>query len=102
MVVLNTLSAVLGYFMIMIIFMILAIIKARRKSTWVYFFSGAVLQLIALIEDQKSGTLTGTVWMAYIILLLVFAVLIILVQKKANNVNRSKKRQLKDSDTNQE
>lgn len=70
-----------GYFMIMIIFMVIAILMARTtKHCWGIYAIGAGLQLLSMIGNQKTANFYGTsmaaYWAMYFVLLIIFAVVI--------------------------
>lgn len=69
----------IGYFLVMIIFMVIAIARAKRKRAWIWYGIGAVLQLMALLGNQKfpdaNGNDTIVDWMVFIGLLIVSALL---------------------------
>lgn len=79
----------IGYFFIMIIFMLIAIVTAKSMTCWLWYVIGAVLQLFSLLGNQKTANINGTdttlYWLVYIGLLIVTAVFII----KRNNKTSS-------------
>lgn len=76
-----------GYFLFMIVFMVIAIITAKRKISWVFYAAGAIWQYFSLSGLQREAVYTGTdttlYWITYGVLLILAAVLIILKKKKA-------------------
>ena len=81
-------SYYLGYFLIMIVCSVLAIIFARRKAGWILFGVGAVLQGMSLIGRQMSlnqwglGNTMSTSWSIYAILAIGTAVIIYIRRNK--------------------
>ena len=80
---LSDIFALLGYFAIMIGFMIAAICTAKKGSLpWVFFFVGAGIQLLCLLGDHKTGrmSLPGSCpyWTVYFILLGIPGIIIVL------------------------
>lgn len=79
----------LGYFLIMIIFMVIAIMSAKSKAAWVWYVIGAVVQLLSLAGNQKvanvNGTNTTLHWIVYFGLLIISAILVVKRYNKANN-----------------
>jgi len=86
---LYVLGLILGYFFLMIIFMIVALVIAKRKLAWVSYAMAAIIQLMALLGNQKSGMDVTMYWFIYVIILIITAVIIILRQRKISNVNTS-------------
>lgn len=76
----------IGYFLPMIILMILAIIFAKRKAMWFLFIGGAVIQLISILGTQFSElsflyeSQTETNWFIYL-LITFFSALFIWVRR---------------------
>ncbi len=66
----------MGYFLIMIIFMIIAVVTAKGKG-WIWYTIGAVLQLIAQLGSAASGTDTAILWFIYFVLLIITAIIIV-------------------------
>ena len=77
-----------GYFLIMIIFMVIAIVTAKGKGAWIWYAIGAILQLLSLSGNQKVATMNGTDttmhWVVYFALLIITAILIVKRYNKAN------------------
>lgn len=86
---LYVLGLILGYFFLTIIFMIVALVIAKRKLAWVSYAMAAIIQLMALLGNQKSGMDVTMYWFIYVIILIITAVIIILRQRKISNVNTS-------------
>lgn len=64
----------IGYFAVLGIFLVLAVVKACKKSAWPLFFTGAGIQLLAMIGTlAESGTINWIYWIVYVILLAVAA-----------------------------
>lgn len=76
-----------GFFLIMIVFMIVAIINAKKKTAWIWYALGSTLQLLSLLGNQKSanyyGDNTTVEWIIYFGLLIVSAILIVNKYNKA-------------------
>ena len=76
----------IGYFFIMIAFMVCAIITAKYKFSWAIYAAGAAIQLVALIGNQTNASLYGNsmvlYWIIYFALLIVSAVTIVDQQQK--------------------
>lgn len=70
-----------GYFLIMMLFMGLAIGLAKRRSAWVWYIVGACLQLLSLSGQQKVASINGTdmtlEWLIFICILIIAAIIII-------------------------
>ncbi|MBE6707805.1 MAG: hypothetical protein E7578_01010 [Ruminococcaceae bacterium] len=79
-----TISSYFGYFLPMIVFMVLAVIFARRFAAWILYGAGAAVELISLVGNQKKYRLFGLeelmkpYWMIYLGILVVVAIIIIL------------------------
>ena len=72
-------SSYIGYFFVMIIFMVVAFVVAKRRSPWIWYAIGAVLQLMALLGNEKfpdANKNTAIDWVIYVGLLIISAVLI--------------------------
>ena len=84
------LMSCIGYFLIMIIFMIIAIVTAKSKGAWIWYAIGVVLQLLSLSGNQKTAVMNGTDttmhWVIYFALLIITAILIV---KRYNKVSAS-------------
>ena len=72
----------IGYFLVMLIFLTLAVIFAKKAFGWLLYTAGAVIQLFSLIGNQRNlsmfglgSTMTGY-WIVYFLLLCVGAALI--------------------------
>ena len=68
------------YFLIMIIFMVIAIITAKGKTAWVWYVIGAIFQLLSLLGNQKMAVIRGNdmvlYWIFYVVLLVITAIFI--------------------------
>ena len=88
MLLLYQLASCLGYFLVMLIFMGIAIALAKSKASWVLYIIGAVIQFISLLGNQKTATISGTnmtlYWLVYFGLLVVPAIIIRKRYEKAN------------------
>ena len=75
------LATYFGYFLIMNIFMLIAALTAKHKSSWVFYAIGAGLQFMSMMGNQKTanfyGTSMTTYWFIYVILLCVYWFVII-------------------------
>ena len=64
----------------MIVFSIISIVNAKKRSAWIYYVIGAVLQLLGLLGNQKTADFYGynisIDWLIYFGLLIVFAVIV--------------------------
>ena len=77
----------MGYFLIMIIFMIIAIVRAKNDNPWIWYGIGVGLQLLSLagLTRQYSmyglrGALNGT-WIAFVVIAAVSLFLIFMRKK---------------------
>lgn len=70
----------IGYFLLMLVAIGVAIIVSGNKKSWGLFLIGALVQLLSLIGHQKSATANGTditlYWVIYLVLLIVGAILV--------------------------
>ena len=82
------LMSCIGYFLIMIIFMIVAIVTAKGKGAWIWYAIGAILQLLSLSGNQKVAAVNGTDttmhWVVYFALLIITAVIVVKRYNKAS------------------
>ena len=85
------LMSCIGYFLFMIICMIIAIVTAKGKGAWIWYAIGAILQLISLSGNQKAAAMNGTDttmhWIFYFALLIITAPLIVKRHNKANTTS---------------
>lgn len=83
----HSIATYTGFFLIMIVFMIVAIINAKKKTAWIWYSIGSILQLLSLLGKQKSASYYGyntTVdWIIYFGLLIASATLIVNKYNKA-------------------
>ena len=83
-----------GYFFIMFIFMVLAVIFANKIAGWILYLVGGLLQLLPMIGSQKQATLNQsnitTEWVIYIGLLLVTLLIIVLRRRRAAEKERKR------------
>ena len=91
---LYNLMSCIGYFLIMIVFMIIAIITAKGRGAWIWYAIGAILQLLSLSGNQKAAVMNGadaTIhWIVYFALLIITAILIVKRYNKASaSINTS-------------
>lgn len=74
--------------MFMIMFMIVAIINAKKKSAWIWFGIGTGLQLLSLSGNQKianaNGRDTAVDWMVFLGILILSVSMILIRYYKAN------------------
>lgn len=91
------LMSYIGYFLIMIIFMIIAIVTAKGKGAWIWYAIGAVLQLLSLFGNQKAAAANGTDatmhWIIYFVLLAVTAILIVTRYSQVDTSNNTGEKQ---------
>ena len=77
----------MGYFLIMIIFMIIAIIRAKNGKPWIWYAIGVGLQLFSLIgltmryRAYGAASALGGTWIAFFAIA-VFSAIIIVAQKQ--------------------
>jgi hypothetical protein len=76
------LATMFGYFLILIICSIVAILTAKLKVSWAFLVAGAGIQLASLIGLQKNANATylntTPYWWTYaIIILLTLAIMVI-------------------------
>ena len=75
------LATYVGLFLVMIVFVVVAIINAKKKTAWIWYTIGGVLQLLSLLGRQKNAIYTGenlTIdWVIYFVLLIGAAILVI-------------------------
>ncbi len=80
-------SGLFGYFLIMIIAILIGTFVSNKKISWVIFAVGAILTLISLIGKQRSLSALGLsgamtlYWIVYVILLIGGAALVGLVRR---------------------
>ena len=72
----NLLSCI-GYFLIMLIFMILALTSAKPQFAWVWYIIGGISQFISLLGNQNVIQNITWYWVIYFAILIVVAALII-------------------------
>ena len=69
-------SGFFGYFLILIIFMILSIIFAKKRSAWLWYLAGAICSFFSLYgKEIKSNVLHTEIdmtpyWIIYFLLLI--------------------------------
>lgn len=94
---LYNLMSCIGYFLIMIIFMIIAIVTAKGKGAWIWYVIGAILQLFSLLGNQKMAAINGTDttmhWVVYFALLIITAIIIVKRYNKASASANTKEEQ---------
>ena len=86
----------LGYFLIMTIFMIVAILTAKKKTAWIWYAIGAVVQLLSLSGNQITANINETdmtmYWIIYFCLLIATAIIIVArYNKTTNNISTDAK-----------
>jgi len=86
----------IGYFFIMILSSVFAIIVAKKHNPWLFFATGAILQLISLIGQEKANNMRGNSasttldWIIYFILLFLSLVIInIRVANRGLNISKN-------------
>ncbi len=90
----NLLSCI-GYFLIMLIFMILALTSAKPQFAWVWYIIGGISQFISLLGNQNVIQNITWYWVIYFAILIVVAALII----NRGNRGNSKPQKEESSDT---
>ncbi len=76
----------MGYFLILFIFMIIAIARAGKGHPWIWFCIGALIYLISLSGlSSKPYLNTSSMWVIYLIILLVSGLIILSKSSKAKN-----------------
>lgn len=82
-----------GSFLIMTVFMIIAIINAKKKTAWIWYAIGSAFQLLSLLGSQKNAIYTGenfTVdWIIYLVLLIGSAILVINKHNSSETRNKN-------------
>ena len=78
----------MGYFLFMIIFMVIAIVRAKDGKPWIWYTIGVALQLMSILGLQQrysafgaQNALTGT-WITFFVIALICAVVIIIRKEK--------------------
>ena len=73
----------MGYFLIMIVFVVVAIIRAKNGNPWIWYGIGVGLQLLSILGLQRqyssygmSSSLSGT-WIVFFVIAIVGLVIII-------------------------
>ena len=92
------LAGYIGYFLILIIFLILAIIFAKKPHSWIWYSLGAIITFISIIGNQKkfdsrySSNIVMEImwpyWAIYFVLLAGAATIILLRYFKAKKIER--------------
>lgn len=89
----------IGYFLILILFMVGAILLAKKKIGWVLYAVGAVLQLLSQIGNQKRANLLGVddmnmplMWVIYVALLVITAIIVAKRYKKAHALTNTEEK----------
>ncbi len=81
-------SGLFGFFLIMIITIIVGTFVSNKKISWPIFAAGAIITLISLIGNQRAASAMGLPgamtlrWVVYFILLIGGAALVGLVRRK--------------------
>ena len=81
---LYSISNYIGYFLILLIFLIAAIIIGKKLAGWIVYGIGAFIQLLSLYGNYQSysamgfGSAMSSYWLIYIILLILSAIIIVL------------------------
>ena len=72
----------MGYFLVMIIFMIIAIVRAKNGNPWIWYIIGVGLQLLSLLGLQRrysqfgAGSALGGTWLAFFVIGLISLIII--------------------------
>jgi len=83
----------IGYFSIMIVLLVIAIIRSKKRNSWGWFIAAAVIQLIAFLGRATEDNLVGNTdsrfldWIIYIVLLVISAIFICIRSKKSKENN---------------
>lgn len=84
-----------GFFLFMFIFLIVAVITAKHKISWVFYAVGVVWQFYSLSGLQRESVYTGTntipYWITYGFLIVLAAALIILRKRKTKEKDKEPK-----------
>lgn len=76
-----TITNYIGYFLVLILFSILAIIFAKKLFSWIFYLLGAGITLISLMGTQETYDYYGRedyfvpYWIVYFILLIIVAII---------------------------
>ena len=71
-------AGIIGYFAIMLLFMIIAAVRAKKGFPWIWYIIGAVIQLISLIGISRNPFYnSGPYWIVYFCILLLFFFIIL-------------------------
>ena len=76
----------MGFFLIMIVFMIVAIVRAKNGNPWIWYAIGVVLQLLSLSGLQRQysafgmGSALSGVWGVFFVIAII-TLFIILARK---------------------
>ena len=72
----------MGYFLIMIIFMVIAIVRAKDGKPWIWYGIGVGLQLVSMIGLTRRysvygmGGVTSGTWIVFFVIAIVSAIII--------------------------
>ena len=98
MLLLGELAYYFGYFLFMIIFMLVAISKAKSKRAWIWYAIGAFVQLIPMYGNQVEANMNGVDetldWIVYFGLLIITAIVVNARYKKTIASNNEKQDEL--------
>ena len=88
-----TISGFFGYFLVMIIFMIVAILLAKSKAAWIPYSIGGVLQLLSITGNYRKLYLFGlssTMLYSFIIYVIIMVLTAFIIVKRYNEEQKMK------------
>ena len=94
-----TLFGYLGYFAIMIICCVIAIILAKKLCAWIIYAIGAIITLLSLKGNMSASenmygavdwNVMGPYWLIYFVLLIVSGIIILMRYTKSKSKSNEK------------
>ena len=77
---------ILGYYLFLIIFSVIGIVRAGKGNPWIWYGIGVVLTLLSLAGNTISARMMGgdvtPMWVLFAVLAVVFAAIISVRDKK--------------------
>ena len=73
----NSMVNLISYFLIMLVFMVIAIATAKKQFPWIWYGIGAGIQLRSLVGGALYGGTSALKWIVYALILIVSAVIIV-------------------------